>query len=145
VRPYTILIICENSLLSIVIVWSFLSQWLYRSTKYSHVKTNLVHTLHRVKAVGSMLLESFKDLLPEEEFRKCTNNPHLGNAWFKLTSKVIILYLFRVIFILQHSFHSLLPFIFPSLKGSSNVFSCASTLILVPLSSLTARDCRGLR
>jgi hypothetical protein len=83
--------ICEDFLPSIVIVWSFLSQCVYRSTKHSHVKTNMVHTLHRVKAVGSMPLESFKDLLTEEEFRKCASNPHLGKAWFKLTSEVFIL------------------------------------------------------
>jgi hypothetical protein len=52
------------------------------------VKTNMVHTLHRVKAVGNMPLDSFKDLLTKEEFRKCASNPHLGKAWFKLTSEV---------------------------------------------------------
>jgi hypothetical protein len=71
------------------------------------VKTNMVHTLHRVKAVGSMPLDSFKDLLTKEEFKKCASNPHLGKAWFKLISEVFIFYLFRVIFILQHSFHFL--------------------------------------
>jgi hypothetical protein len=71
------------------------------------VKTNMVHTFHRVKAVGSMPLDSFKDLLTEEEFRKCASNPHLGKAWFQLTSEVFISYLFWVIFILQHLFHSL--------------------------------------
>jgi hypothetical protein len=109
------------------------------------VQTNMVYTIHGVKVVGSMPLESFKDLLTEEEFRKCANSPHLGKAWFKLTSEVFISYLFRVIFILQHSFHSLLPYIFPSLEGSSHAFSCASTLMLVLLSSPTARDCRGLK
>jgi hypothetical protein len=128
-----------------VIVWSLLSQCLYRSTEHSHVRTNMVHTFHQVKAVGSQPLESFKDLLTEEEFRKCANNPHLGKAWFKLTSNVFVLYLFRVIFILQHSFHALLGYIFPSLEGSSLAFLCASILMLVPLSLLAARDCRGLR
>jgi hypothetical protein len=71
------------------------------------VKTNMVHILHRVKAVGSMPLDNFKNLLTEEEFRKCASNPHLGKAWFKLTSEVFISYLFRVIFILHHSFHFL--------------------------------------
>jgi hypothetical protein len=145
VRPFTILIICDNFLPSIVIVWSFLSQCLCRSTEHSHVKTNMVHTLHRVKAMGSMPLESSKDLFIEEEFRKCANNLHLKKAWFKLTSEVFILYFFWVIFILQHSFHSFLPYIFPSLKGSSHAFSYASTLMLVPLCSLAVRDCRGLR
>jgi hypothetical protein len=39
------------------------------------VKTNVVHILHEVKVVGSMPLDSFKDLLIEEEFRKCASNP----------------------------------------------------------------------
>ena len=144
-RPSTILIICDNFLPSIVIVWSFLSQCLYRSIEHSHVKTNMVHTLHQVKAMGSMPLESFKDLLVEEEFRKYTNNPHLKKAWFKLTSEVFILYFFWVIFILQHAFHSFFLYIFPSFKSSSHAFSCASTMMLVLLSLLAARDYRGLR
>jgi hypothetical protein len=84
-----------------------------RSTKHSHVKTNMVYTLHRVKAVGSMPLDNFKDLLTEKEFRKYASNPHLGKAWFKLTSEVFISYLFRVIFILQHSFHFPFPNMIP--------------------------------
>jgi hypothetical protein len=71
------------------------------------VKTNTVHILHRVKAVGSMPLDSFKDLLTEEEFKKYASNPHLGKAWFMLISEVLISYFFRVIFILQHSIQSL--------------------------------------
>lgn len=58
-----------------------------KSTEHSHVKTNMVYTFHRVKTVGSMLLNSFKDLLTEEEFRKCASNPHLGKAWYMLTSE----------------------------------------------------------
>jgi hypothetical protein len=49
-----------------------LTNFLYRSNEYSFVKTNMVHTLHRVKALGCQPLESLKGLLIEEEFRKCT-------------------------------------------------------------------------
>jgi hypothetical protein len=47
-----------------------------------------------------MPLDTFKDLLTEEEFRKWASNPQLGKAWFMLTSEVFISYLFRVIIIL---------------------------------------------
>jgi hypothetical protein len=92
-----------------------------------------------------MPLDTLKDLLTEEEFRKCASNPDLGKAWFMLTSEVFISYLFWVIIVLQHSFHSLYPCIFHILKGSSHVFSYAYTLMLVSLFSIAARDCRGLR
>jgi hypothetical protein len=58
-----------------------------------------VHTLHRVKAVGSQPLESFKGMLSEEEFRRCENNLQLGKTWFKMTIDVFIAFLFRVRFI----------------------------------------------
>jgi hypothetical protein len=145
VRPSTTLFIIEYFLPPIMIVWSLLSQCLSLSTEHSHVKTNMAHALHRVKVVGSQPLDSFKDLLTEEEFRKCTNSPHLGKTWFKLTTNVFVSFLFWVIFILHHSFHYLLGLIFPILEGSPLAISCTSILMLVLLSSLTARDCRGLR
>jgi hypothetical protein len=38
------------------------------------VKTNIVHTLHRIKAFGSQPLESFKEMLTPDEYRKCEAN-----------------------------------------------------------------------
>jgi hypothetical protein len=60
------------------------------------VKTNIVHTLHRVKAFGSQPLESFKEMLTPDEYRKCESNQQLGKTWFNLTSDVFISFLFRV-------------------------------------------------
>jgi hypothetical protein len=60
------------------------------------VKTNIVHTLHRVKAFGSQPLESFKEMLTPDEYRKCESNPHLGKTWFNLTTDVFVSFLFRV-------------------------------------------------
>jgi hypothetical protein len=68
----------------------------------------MVHTLHRVKAVGTQPLDSFKDLLTEEDFRKCANSPYNGKTWFKLTTDVFVAYLFRVLFILHIPIHALL-------------------------------------
>jgi hypothetical protein len=60
------------------------------------VKTNIVHTLHRVKAFGSQPLENFKELLTPDEYRKCEANPQLGKTWFNLTTDVFVSFLFRV-------------------------------------------------
>jgi hypothetical protein len=51
-----------------------------------------------VKSVGSQPLENFKDLLTEEEYRRCQSNLQLGKTWFKMTTNVFISYLFRVRF-----------------------------------------------
>jgi hypothetical protein len=63
----------------------------------------MVHTLHRVKGLGSLSLDSLKDLLTEEEHKKCVMSPHIERTWYKMTSDVFISFLFRVIFSLQHS------------------------------------------
>jgi hypothetical protein len=60
------------------------------------VKTNIVHTLHRVKAFGSQSLESFKEMLTLDEYRKCESNQQLGKTWFNLTMDVFVSFLFRV-------------------------------------------------
>ena len=38
-----------------------------KATKNSHVKTNLVHILHRMRKVGRLEVSNFKDLLSPEE------------------------------------------------------------------------------
>jgi hypothetical protein len=60
------------------------------------VKTNIVHTLHRVKAFGSEPLESFKEMLTPDEYWKCESNQQLGKTWFNLTMDVFVSFLFRV-------------------------------------------------
>ena len=39
------------------------------STVNSHVKANMVHILHRIKAIGLQPLESFKDMLTRKNSR----------------------------------------------------------------------------
>jgi hypothetical protein len=65
----------------------------------------MVHTFHRVKAVGCQLLESLKGLLIEEEYRKCTNSLHIEKTWYKLTTDVFVVFLFWVTILLNHYFH----------------------------------------
>jgi hypothetical protein len=57
----------------------------------------MVHVLHRVKGVGSQPLESLKDMLTKEEFRKCASSPHIEKTWYKMTSDVFVAFLFWVI------------------------------------------------
>jgi hypothetical protein len=56
----------------------------------------MVHILHRVKATGIQPLESFKDLLTEEEYQKCKASTMRGKTWYDLTTDVFVAYLFRV-------------------------------------------------
>jgi hypothetical protein len=67
---------------------------LSRHTENSHVKTNLVHTLHRVNKYGVLPLPSFKDLITRAEYKKCESNPK--KSWFNLTAEVFAAFLFRV-------------------------------------------------
>jgi hypothetical protein len=60
------------------------------------VKTSIVHTLHRVKALGALPLETLKEMLSEEDYKKCATSPHILKTWFKMTTDVFISFLFRV-------------------------------------------------
>jgi hypothetical protein len=72
---------------------------IFRSTENSHVKTNMVHTLHQIKATGLQPLESFKDMLTPEEYNKCKSNPMRGKTWYPLTTDVFVSFLFQVGFV----------------------------------------------
>jgi hypothetical protein len=56
----------------------------------------MVHTPYRGKALGSLPLETLKEMLNEEDYRKCASSPHIGKTWFKMTIDVFIAFLFRV-------------------------------------------------
>jgi hypothetical protein len=64
----------------------------------------MVHTLHRVKGVGTQPLESLKVMLIDDEFRKCASSPHIKKTWYKMTSDVFVVFFFWVIFLLSHIF-----------------------------------------
>jgi hypothetical protein len=51
--------------------WDYLMLTIAMTTEHFHVKTNIVHTFHQVKAFGSQPLETFKEMLIEEEYRRC--------------------------------------------------------------------------
>jgi len=44
-----------------------------------------------------MPLESLKNWLTEEEYRRCVNSPHIEKTWYPLTTDVFVALLFRVI------------------------------------------------
>ena len=56
----------------------------------------MVHTLYHVKAVGSLLPKTLKEMLSEEDYNKCASSPHIAKTWFKMTTNVFIAFLFRV-------------------------------------------------
>jgi hypothetical protein len=85
--------------------------------------------------VGSLTLESLKDMLTEEEHRKCTTSPHIEKTWYKMTSDVFVAFLFRVIFLLSHSF---------TLVHHCQGSCLACIFMRIPILPLSARDSRGL-
>jgi DNA integrity scanning protein DisA with diadenylate cyclase activity len=52
--------------------------------------------MYRVKAIGIQPLESFKDLLTNEEYRKYKSSTMHGKTWFDLTSNIFVAFLFQV-------------------------------------------------
>jgi hypothetical protein len=94
------------------------------------VKTNIVHTLHRVKAFGGQSLENFKEMLTPDEYRKCESNLQLGKTLFNLTTDVFISFLFWV--------SDFLATIMIAPQITSNDFD------VCPSHSVAARDFEGL-
>ncbi len=66
-----------------------------RSTESDHVKTNLVHKLHRVQSFGIRKLEEFKDLLTPDQYSKCLKKSGKG-TWYTLTLEVFTQFLYKV-------------------------------------------------
>jgi hypothetical protein len=53
----------------------------------------MVHILHHVKATRIQPLESLKDLLTKEEYKKYKSSPMRGKTWLNLTSDVFVAFL----------------------------------------------------
>jgi hypothetical protein len=49
-----------------------------------------------VTAIGIQPLESFKDLLTDEEYKKCKSSSMHGKTWFDLISNVFVAFIFRI-------------------------------------------------
>ena len=58
-------ILTKNDVISILIAMHDINN----TTKNSHVRTNLVHTLHRMQKVGTLPPSSFKTLLSPKELK----------------------------------------------------------------------------
>ena len=56
----------------------------------------MVHTFYRVKALGFLPLETLKQMLSEEDFKKCASSPHIRKTWFKMTIDVFIAFFFWI-------------------------------------------------
>ena len=59
------------------------------------MKTNLVHTLFRVRKYGLMNLEKFKDVISPSDFRRCQRSKK--NTWYSLTQGMFTSFLFQVL------------------------------------------------
>jgi len=65
-----------------------------RQTESYHVKTNVVHILHRAKKYGMMELDKFKELLSDDEVNIYQNNNQL--KWYTMPLEVFTSFIFKV-------------------------------------------------
>ncbi|KAG0631975.1 hypothetical protein M758_1G295400 [Ceratodon purpureus] len=68
-----------------------------KSNENSHVKQNLVHTLHRMQKVGTLPLEKFKDILTSEEMaaaKKQQEVPLEKRPWYPLSRAKFLDYIY---------------------------------------------------
>ncbi len=68
----------------------------------AHVKTSLVHILHRIQKYGSYDLEYFKPMLTAEQFKSCQTKSI--KTWYPLTRDLMINFIFNVSHI-RHYLH----------------------------------------
>lgn len=110
-----------------------------RLTEHSHVKTNMIHMLHRINSFGQLPLLDFKSLLTEDEYKRCENRKP-PFSWHPLTKDVFITFLYTV--------H--LPSVYFR-ACHSNSFFCAQQHVNAmdtnpfPTISMTAQQYCGLR
>jgi hypothetical protein len=72
-----------------------------KATENSHVKNNLIHTLHRMQTVGKLDLVEFKDFLTAEyEQAKADNNAKADKkTWYHIPRSRLLEYLHSVSFL----------------------------------------------
>ena len=70
-----------------------------KATENSHVKTNFVHTLHRMQKVGLLSVSSFHDLLSAEEMiaaKKIAESVGDKKPWYPIPRSKFLDYIYRV-------------------------------------------------
>ena len=70
-----------------------------KATENSHVKTNLVHTLHRMRKIGTLEYTQFKGLLTDDEFeaaKKHFKNNKENRLWYCLPCAKFLEYIYNV-------------------------------------------------
>ena len=70
-----------------------------KATENSHVKTNLVHTLHRMRKVGRLEVSNFKDLLSPEEMTAAAErekDEKDTSPWYILPRAKFLEYIYNV-------------------------------------------------
>ena len=84
----------------------------FRHTEDSHVKTNIVHTLFRIRKYGLMSIDQFRDLLSPADIDRCKKSQK--KTWYSLSLNVFTNFIFQVIYtfyflplfvVMESSFH----------------------------------------
>ena len=69
-----------------------------KATENSYIKTNLVHTLHRMQKVGTLLPSNFKTLLTSEELKSALEQTESKGAkpWYNIPRAKFLEYIHSV-------------------------------------------------
>ena len=94
-----------------------------RATENSHVKTNLVHTLHRMQKVGTFPIEEFKGVLSPNELiaaKNATKSINQNRPWYNIPRAKFLEYIHSVRTLCLHlfQFHSLTSCIHTNIPAS---------------------------
>ena len=79
-----------------------------RATENSHVKTNLVHTLHRMQKVGTLPVEEFKGLLSPNKLivaKNAIESINQNKPWYNIPRAKSLEYIHSIRSPCLHLFH----------------------------------------
>ena len=116
----------------------------------SHVKTNLVHTLHRIRKVGTLEYTQFKGLLTDDKFeaaKKHFKNNKENRLWYCLPRAKFLEYIYNVSTI-HHSesqFARAFWFTFFNIKSSHSRLSLSVSIFSMILLRLETTPSAGMK
>ena len=67
----------------------------FRSTEHDHVKTNLPHKIHRIRNIGILKLDEFKEFISSKDYANCVKKKS-RTTWYPLTVDVFATLVYKI-------------------------------------------------